>query len=235
MWMKEASNHLQELENVANELHVFATLKERYQEKDKELANEQQQLDDVTYQKDEWLRLFEEDKEQKLNEIHQWLGQLAWLDVEEDVVQKSSRALRSLYEPDTYQAVIDPIRQVIFSYQQEQGQLLSEHKIDEKQLVEQIKEKEQELEEWKKKKDPEPPLESLSKEARQQLKQENIPFVPFYAAVEFQEHVTTDVRKRLEAALLDSGGVLDALITDRSETVKHDRILKPNPNMMAIH
>jgi hypothetical protein len=73
----------------------------------------------------------------------------------------------------------------------------------------------------------------------------DIPFVPFYAAVEFSDHVPQETRERLESALKEMG-ILDALIlpagigpkTDEQKRVLqsapvHDRVLKPGPQILA--
>ncbi|SHG51376.1 TIGR02680 family protein [Ornithinibacillus halophilus] len=233
VWQKEATDHLAGLETIEAELRNFEALKTRFQEKDKQLGNEQKLLDDVTYQEQEWSRLFEEDKQKKLNEIHTWVGGLSWLNKQEDRLQETARAIFSLYEQTTFESVKEPFRQATFQYEQEQRKALSELEFQREQLEKKIRETEDELQKWKEKKDPEPELASLTKEARKQLDRKGIASVPIYAAVEFQDHVEQDVRKRIEAAMMDSG-LLDALITDRDITIEHDRILKPNPNMMAF-
>src|SRR5699024_126840 len=65
-----------------------------------------------------------------------------------------------------------------------------------------------------------------------QLKNAGPAFIPFYEAVEFQEHVSPEVQNRIEAALIDAG-LLDALITSEETPIHHDRVIHPQPNMMA--
>ena len=50
---------------------------------------------------------------------------------------------------------------------------------------------------------------------REQLKEEGQAFIPFYAAVEFQDHVTEEQKERIESALKQTG-ILDSLITEKS-------------------
>ncbi|OZU87070.1 TIGR02680 family protein [Virgibacillus indicus] len=232
LWVKETSNHLTRLEKVKDDLQQFETLKARFQEKDRELADENKLLDEVTYQEQEWTRLFEEDKEQKLSEIHTWLGATDGLEFQNGSLQGVSRNIHSLYEPTSYEMVKAPFRQAILEFERKQGQLLSEQKFELDQLDKEIKEQERLLQEWKGKKDPEPEMDVLTKQARQQLNAKGVPYTPFYAAVEFQEHVDTDVRRRIEAAIIDSG-ILDALIAGENLEVEHDRVIIPNPQMMA--
>lgn len=233
IWAKEATKHLSHLEMVEKQLHTFEHLKVRYQDKDMELANESKQLDDATYQEQEWTHLFEEDKERKLNDIHAWFKETPWLHISNDIVQETSRGLHSLYEPTHYDKIKEPFRQAAFSYEQQQRERLSRLNFDKQQLENKLQEKQLELKEWKEKKDPEPLIDPLTKEARQTLDVKGIRYVPFYSAVEFQDHVDQEVRKRIEAAIMDSG-ILDALIVENAFDVKHDRVLIPSPQMMAF-
>ncbi|UFU00259.1 TIGR02680 family protein [Radiobacillus kanasensis] len=232
VWKKETDHHISNLEKIEEELRKFDQLKAKYQEKDKVLADEKKVLDEITYQEQEWTRLFEEDKEQKLNEIHTWLRDSEWLTIQGEALQETSRSIHSLYEPTSYESVKEPFRQAILEFERNQGQLLSEMNFKRDNLVREIERKETELQEWNNKKDPEPITDSLTKEARQQLDANAVPYIPFYAAVEFQDHVDLDVRKRIESAIMDSG-MLDALIMESNLKIEHDRILIPAPNMMA--
>lgn len=232
VWKQEANDHLQTLEHLVEQFRTFEALKNQYTAKDKEMADEKQKLDEAAQNELDWLRLFEEDKEKKLNEVHDWVEHNGWIENPQMRLQEASRGVHSLYEPITYEAVVSPFREAGLQYEQDQRKDLSHLNFQQGQLDKQIQEKETELKEWKEKKDPEPAAHESTKEARERLKASGKAFIPFYAAVEFQEHVPSDVRERLEAAFIDSG-VLDALISSVDLAVEHDRILTPKPNMMA--
>ena len=231
VWIKEIGEHSNALEKIEQDFRTFENLKQKYQEKEKELATENQQLDEVSQQEQQWVRMFEEDKQQKLNEIYHWVEEADWLSLDEAFYQEVSRAIHTLYEPTSYDNVKKPFREAIFSYEQDQRQKLSELTFQKNQLEGSIVDKEKELQQWKDKKDPEPDIDPITKEAREKLLAAGVPFVPFYAAVEFQDHVEADVRKRLEAAIIDSG-MLDALIAAEDVFVEHDRVLIPDPQIM---
>lgn len=232
LWKKEAGNHLSNLEWIEEKLREFEALKEKYQEKNKQLADENKKLDDALYQEQEWVRLFEEDKEIKLNEIHTWVNETSWLDIPDEVMQETARALQSLYEDTSYETIKEPFRQATYQYEQSQREKLSELRFMQNQLIEELEAKEAELAEWKSKKDPEPATDPLTKEARQQLTEMGIAYSPLYAAVEFHDDVEASLQKRIEAALIDSG-MLNALIVEKNIEIKHDKVLTADPQMMA--
>ena len=97
-----------------------------------------------------------------------------------------------------------------------------------------------ELETWKSKREPEPDREPKVVKNREFLKENGIPHIPFYMAVDFNDGVPEQARGRLEEALRDMG-ILDALIVppqyhDRlfqSETGSADKYLMPEPQFMA--
>ncbi len=91
------------------------------------------------------------------------------------------------------------------------------------------------IKEWKEKIDPEPERHPDTMAARAELDKEGIPYLPFFAAVEFKKEVSAVVRERLESAITRMG-FLDALIVPAkysNKLVKHDRVLKPNPHIIA--
>lgn len=232
LWMKDTSAYVEHIETIIEELRKYESLKNRYQEKDKELANESKKLDEASYQEQEWSRLFEEDKESKLNEMYTWLKTADWLTIDQATLQEVARQLHQLYEPTAYEQVKEPFRKATHNYIDEERKQLLKLNAEREQLESDKELKNKELMEWKIKKDPEPTIDPLTIQARETLKQNNISFVPFYAAVEFQEHVSEEVRQRIEATLMDAG-IINALITNKEIDITHDRILTANPNMMT--
>ena len=111
-----------------------------------------------------------------------------------------------------------------------------DHRIG--QLEAEMKGVEKAIEEWRAKRDPEPPRHSDTEQARRELRERGIPFVPLYAAVEFRDAVSAAERERIESALMQMG-ILDALIVPSAmlesggEAVRHDRVLKPAPHLLA--
>lgn len=68
-----------------------------------------------------------------------------------------------------------------------------------------------ELEEWKNRKDPEPEKEDSVLANRAWLRENHIPYYPFYKVVDFADTLGTDIRNRLEEALYCMG-MLDAIL-----------------------
>ncbi|GGA66841.1 TIGR02680 family protein [Ornithinibacillus halotolerans] len=233
VWSKEAENHAKVLDKISEELRTYENLKERLVEFQKNIADQQLELDQIKQEEKDWGGIFERDKQEKLNEIHAWIDEYPFFQIDEALLHQVSRSMDQLFEPYSYEVVRAPFIQVNNEYKMSIHEKIATKNSKLTELKSKMVQKEIELSTWKQKRDPEPPnQQEATREARKLLLQNGQPFVAFYEAVEFQEHVTEEVRKRIEAALLDSG-VLDALITDPYTQINHDRVIIPQPNMMA--
>lgn len=231
VWEKEARAHATLLEEIEERFEKYDVLRDQYSMKSKDLGEQKRKRDKAEREEKDWARMFEEDKEKKLNEIHTWTEEHDYLDISPELMNETARAVHHLYEPMSYTELSKPFQDAQMNFEQNKRTEMSEHQHELKMVENEIQKKQVELQEWKNQKDPEPERHPSTNEARQALIEQGVAFVPFYGAVEFREHVSQEVRNRLEAALLETG-VLDALITDQS-SVQHDRILKSDPQMMA--
>src|SRR5699024_8561646 len=94
-----------------------------------------------------------------------------------------------------------------------------------------IDETQEQLHYWKTLTMPNPDRADDTNESRQQLEKNDIAYLPFYAAVEFKEHVTDEQKERMEAALRQTG-ILDSLITNEALKPQHDQHLRPDPLLL---
>ncbi len=233
VWKKEAENHYEQLESISEQFRVYEQTKKEIAETEKVIADTQLDIDQMKQDEKDWEQVFEKDKQDKINEIHAWVENHSFFNINADMLQQTSRDLLRLYEPTSFEAIRTPFSHVSQNYQLRVNETIATKNAEVTAIQQEIREQESELAEWKKERDPEPPNQQTeTKEARQRLQAANHPYIPFYEAVEFQEHVDDDVRKRIEAALIDAG-LLDALITNGDIPIEHDRVINPNPQMMA--
>lgn len=233
VWKQESENHFQKLEEISEQLRTYEQLKKELAELDKTIATVKQDVDKLKQEENDWTGIFEKDKQDKLDEIHAWSEKHDFFALDGAVLQQTARDMYQLYEPVNYETIRTPFVRANNEFQLRINEDIATHNSKHKELENKVNEKQTTLAEWKNKQDPEPPNQQVeTKEARKQLKAAGTNFVPFYEAVEFQDHVPVDVRKRIEAALLDTG-LLDALITPEATEVQHDRVIQAKPNMMA--
>ncbi|GAA0446863.1 TIGR02680 family protein [Lentibacillus halophilus] len=233
IWKKETEQHYQTLDSITEQMREWEQKKEKITELDAEMASAKMERDRLQQEEQDWLAIFENDKQDKLTEIHTWNDNHDFLPVSDDLLQQTSRDILRLYEPVDYETIRAGFVESGNDYQMQINESIATKNSRISQLETDIEEKQDELNELKSKRDPEPPnRQQTTRDARKRLEQVGHQFMPFYEAVEFQEHVPETVRTHLEAALIDAG-LLDALVADESVAMKHDRILKAKPIMMA--
>lgn len=231
LWKKEARDYSEKLEIILQVLEEQDRVKEKYQEADRELGEVRKNFDLKNNEARKWHDYFEEEKEKLLASIHQWRQKNQELLLSDLEIQEIARYSSRLYEDYSSEKFKEPvIRSYRLHYNRlQQNQVKLEQQIQAKK--EEITSKEGEIAEWKRKKDPEPERHQDTIKARQYLDERNIPYLPFYQAVEYQDKVTSEQRERLEAAISQMG-LLDALIVPEqylSQVDKNDKVIKPNP------
>lgn len=234
LWKKETHDYQTLLDKVLDSLREEARAREKYQEAEFECGEAKKAWDEAQHQEKKWTELLQEEQSQWVQQLFAWHETNEELGLEEIELQTLAGRIRTYPEKVSLDVLREPLQQAVNRAREAVGRevLLREHQKE--QFKNQIREKTKELEAWRTLKDPEPPKHPLTGEARQTLEEQNIPYLPFYAAVEFQEHVPPETRERLESALKEMG-ILDALIVPErySFALKHDRILKSNPQILA--
>lgn len=155
--------------------------------------------------------LFSETKEEFIEKMYSWEKENKELKVSKETKIEVSRKVNMYGDTITYDDIIGDIRNEYNEFEGVYNKQVHRLSIQKEQYQQQQKEKEAMLKEWKNKKDPEPIRETKVMLNRERLAKENIPFIPFYMAVDFQQHLAERERGRLEEALIDMG-ILDALI-----------------------
>ncbi|UNC91165.1 TIGR02680 family protein [Candidatus Contubernalis alkaliaceticus] len=235
LWNKQGSEHDQILNDILKVLQEKARTMDKYQEAERELGEARKELDIRRNEKVKWQDYFQEVKGELLTQIHRWSKDNQELLLSPEEIQLMAGYCGELYEGCTFEQVKEPMVKAYNHFAQKivKEQLIVEQKIQEKE--QEIKEKEEELQDWKRMKDPEPPRHPDTLEARRRLEEAEVPYLPFFAAVEFKPEVTPEERERIESAVTRMG-LLDALIVPEKHldrVFQHDRVIKPNPQILA--
>lgn len=233
VWHKEANTHYSLLEQIEAIFRQYEQEKEAITVLEGHIATLQRTIDKKENEKADWERIFERDKQTQMSEIHHWVKEHPYMTMDEALLQETSRQLENLYEKGTYDDIRTPYYRATNNFERKINEVIAEqtHSLNIKNTEK--KERELLLEQWKEAKDPEPPyMQEATIEARTHLLENNIAFVPFYEAVEFQAHVDEATKKHIEAALIDAG-LIQALVTDVPLDVTHDKVIQPNPQLMA--
>jgi uncharacterized protein (TIGR02680 family) len=171
--------------------------------------------------------LFSETKDEFIEKVYSWKESNKELKPAKKALIEVARRVNIYGEEYSFDDIIEEIRKEYNNYEER----LSSHKhklsAEKDRYVSKYKEKKEEIEEWINKKDPEPKRENKVILNRERLRKENIPFIPFYMAVDFQRNLREEEKGRLEEALMDMG-ILDALIIPSKYK---DRVLEMDKDM----
>ncbi len=239
VWRQNAKVHLAKLEAVLDVLRRQGEARIRRERIEQELGEERRLLDEYRAEHRKLEQKFADGREQLLAEIYSWQQQYgADLPLEKEEVRRIAHAVQGLYEGrvwgDIQMHLDNAYGRRVKAINQEMGLINAQIK----QLEQKEQELKQELDEWRNQRDPEPDRLPDNEATRSLLAERGIPFVPFYAAVEFENHVTPVMRERIEAALTDMG-LLDALIVpagrlkDIPGEETYGAVIYPNPHIMT--
>jgi uncharacterized protein (TIGR02680 family) len=228
VWKQEADQHYQTLNTIDRLLLTYENLKTKHQELSKEYGEIRKAVDQLQAEEKQWMRALEEERSGLEDRIHSWVKQYPCVPVSDEAMQQALRALHGLYEHSSYEAVRQPFWDAgQFVLEQLHTQII-DNRYQRELLEKTSSERKQELEHWQGIKHPEPTMHPATRERRAALKEANVPFIPFYEAVEFHGHVTAGQKERIESALMEMG-LLDALIMEDDIQLLHDKQVQLRP------
>lgn len=232
LWTKEIQQYTKQLENGLQEMQIRDQTMKKMNDKNREQAEAERNRDLAQDEEGKWRDTLSEDKQKLIHNIHLWTDDNDLFQVTAGTLQKMVHLVDDLYSPIEYEEVKDMFMSFVHAYEDElrkKGSRLEAMQSDAMEKLDQLKAEQQEL---KAQQDPEPIRHEATREARQLLQEKSKVFAPLYELVEFQSHVSDEVRKRLESALTETG-LLDALVSAEEIQLRHDRLLAANPKFMS--
>lgn len=173
--------------------------------KERELAAYDNQLTEI---RQEWLE-----------QLYQWNRDNLVFKLPDGLMQELGARLLQIGETFDYQEFREPVREEKNRLEDDLRAQRAGIQEELSKWQERLQEKEADLQEWENMADPKPPCGPEVLKNRKKLEEHNIPFTPFYEAVDFLETLPENQRNRLEEALFRMG-VLNALIVPEQEREK---------------
>lgn len=233
LWRKEAKDHEEYLDKVLALFREERQAQERYRLAELDLGEAAKALDQAQFENKKWADVLEDERAKWINQVFAWHQENQELKLEQEDLQLLMQRVRLCPDSYPWEVLKEPVQAAQDWLRQQVLVKLADLRHFITRQEEKIEAAKTELQEWQGQKDPEPPRHAQTEEARRALAAARVPFLPFYAAVEFHEHVPGELRASLEAALKEAG-ILDALIVGSAEaSIESDRILEPNPRFMT--
>lgn len=239
VWRHNARQHSEKLTVMVELLHRQVETRKLRDRMEQELAEERRLLDEYRAEHRRLEQKMVECRDQLLADFYQWRQQYQdILPMEQDELRQVAQGLQGIYEGHSWNEVKDPAEGAygrrLTGINRELG--LASAKIT--QLEGREKELTKELDEWRNQLDPEPERLPDNQGTRERLTEMEIPFMPFYAAVEFLPQVSQELRERIEATLTELG-LLDALIVPENRQKEipaadsYGAVIHPQPQIMT--
>lgn len=232
VWKREANDHWTRLNEILQDWQKHGQYKRQYEDLYKEYGELSRELDVLRYEEKKWQQTFEEEKSQLQDQVFEWNQAYPSLKIGDEALRLFSQRVNDVYESYSYEEAKSPISNDYQSTVSEFEKEKVQNKHEQQLKINEISQRQAELKVWKDKTDPEPVRNEQTDHTRKVLKEKEIAHLPFYAAVEFLDDVSEEMRERIESAL-EHAGILDALITEQNIDINSDRVIIPKPEMMA--
>lgn len=231
-WEREVAQHKEQLRDVKK----LVSEKDRFAEQDRQLEKDSSEksmaIDMLQKQLEQAAHWFDEELHQLKSALFEWMERYRQLSFSPEQQQQISHILHQLYDKAAYYEAKNILIEGLNDYRGELKVVLKENEATQQQINIQKSEQQQLLERLQNEELAEPARAQGTIAFREQLAAQHIPFVPFYAAVEFQAHVTDEQKSRLEAVLMTTG-ILDSLLSPQSFEVVEDALLVPNAQLLG--
>jgi uncharacterized protein (TIGR02680 family) len=231
VWHKEVEDHDALLAMLKQLAEDADRLKAEHERLERQSSEKKRELDECRQELDHLKQWFNEQKQVLEENIFQWIKHHPELTIPQDRLQEVMRAMQGLYDTHRYDDVRGPLVDAINDYTAELKTKIRLKENEKRAKEEAIQAAEADLNYWRTLKIPQPERPEETERFRQELEEKATPYLPFYAAVEFQDHVTDEQKERLEAALKKTG-ILDSLITAESVIPQHDSVIGRKPRLL---
>ncbi|WP_328586687.1 TIGR02680 family protein [Neobacillus vireti] len=232
IWIGEIGSHEQLLANLNQLADEENRLSEEHNRLQRQSSEKKKEVDAIRKNLDHLADWFTEEKQRLEHQVFTWIEQHPKLIFSNERRQEIARSIEGLYEENRYEQVREKLLAVVNDYITDIStkKKLMETKIEDKKH--ELEAARAELHHWKTLKMPNPDRAKDTEAFRLQLLEDGQAFIPFYAAVEFQDDVTEEQKERIESALKQTG-ILDSLITENALAPTHDRVIRPEPQLLG--
>lgn len=224
-YKEDIKRYIKKIEDGKKALEREKSISDEYETALQNLDQEKQEKIKQDNETNKSRNKLEEEKENFTEEMYIWERENTLLKILAEDMTKISQKIQTYGETSEYDDIIHELHR---PYSQKNEEIINqkvELKNKKETIEEEIEEKEEELKEWKNQREPEPAKNEKIEKNRKRLKENQIPYIEFYNAVDFKKDLSEEKKGRIESALLDMG-ILDALIIPKEYTNKIKEIDK---------
>lgn len=231
-WEQEVQQHVEQLRKMKKLISEEQFLKEKDHELERSSSEKKKSIDLMQKELEQTERWFDEELQKLEHALFNWIDDHKELTFSTEQQQELSRIVHGLYEAHAFYEVPSILMEGINSYQAKLEVSLQTNRQKQAESKQRMDQLLVSLDTLRNQEMADPPRAEGTLAFRETLTQKEIPFVPIYAAVEFQQHVTDTQKSRLEAVLATTG-ILDSLISPQKFEVEEDALLRPNEQLIG--
>ncbi|WP_339254329.1 TIGR02680 family protein [Sporosarcina sp. FSL W8-0480] len=233
-WTTRLKDHVSKLKNVIALFNEEERLKEMADTKREELRENESEIEEATRVLNSTIKALEYEKMTYKTEFRDWLQENEEFYIVQDKIGELMYIVENIYEdsrmiPSVIESELSALRDALL---EPINDLFYNNRADMKNLTDELTELKNDKQRLENVKEIEPKSRRVETvKQREMLLKKNIPFIPFYQAVDFAEGVSAEDKERIESALYDMG-VLDALIVPADHydyVAENDAVLLPKP------
>lgn len=210
LWKEEIKKYQVFVQQIRQLLTKHEEL-EKQQEKTKlEIEDTELNIDEQEKVARELDSTYEQTRAELFEEVEEWIQDIQELHVDEVLKQKLGKMIQGLLEEVSEEAFRTPIEELFQSRKSDIVEVQIARNLKVKEIEKEINRIDKEIENLENQKEIEPSWNE-KETVLASIQEKGIPYLPFYAAVEFKDEVSAEVRNALESAFSESG-LLKALI-----------------------
>jgi uncharacterized protein (TIGR02680 family) len=224
-WISEAKEYKEKISGLLELLRKYELIRDQLKQirtqienKNDTLSKERKELLDLENQCEEVRGDLEED-------VIAWIESLELLELEhrekEEILRMVNKVLTSVKPYDYQNYVNEHVAQKTEQFLSEKTTLEHQHK----ELEAGKNEKEIELQQIKDSQEIEPEWHEDKRLALQELKEQNVPFLPFYEAVEFKEGISDDAKRKIESVMIETGLLTSVIVPENYEWLVEQKLV----------
>lgn len=231
-WEGEVAQYKKQLRQVEQLVFEQDRLDEAHRKIERESSEKAKAIDLLQKDLEQSAHWFDEELHRLNVDFLAWLQRYKPLSFSPEQQQRVSHILHQLYDGAQYEEARAVALAGLHEYRGTLSAQKKENEWQQQRLGQLLAEQQTALEKLKSEEFAEPERMPGTIEFRRKLHEKNIPFTPFYAAVEFHPHVGDKQKSRLEAVLTTTG-ILDSLISPETFEVDEDALLIPNAGVLG--
>lgn len=234
LWKEETKKYQVFVQQIRQLLTKHEEL-EKQQEKTKlEIADTELNIDEQEKIARQLDNVYEQVRAELFEEIEEWIQHVQEFHVGEELKQKLGKLIQGLLEGVREDEFRVPIEELFQNQKSDIVEVQISHNLKVKEIEKEVNRINKEIGDLKNQKELEPSWDE-KETVLASIQEKGIPYLPFYAAVEFKDEVSEEIRSALESAFSESGLLKALIVSDNYRSKVQEEITVAEKGSVKTH